>query len=278
MVIKTEKLSIKRCLHLALQLAAALTRAHYLYIIHRDLKPANVLIAEDDKLWLTDFGVAHVVDKERLTDTDALVGTLDYLAPEMLEGEAIDTRADIWAFGVMLFEMLTGNVPFHASSPAQLIMNIISQTIPKLEEIRPNTPPELLELISLMLEKDHNERIHSVRQIGATIETIIQGSNTHSTSDSLLPKTRRFDTPTPSSVQLEQRVYFTKSADGTQIAYATMEEGYPIVRIAHFLTHLDYDLRSPVWSHWLEELSKENTFIRYDERGSGMSDRNTHFR
>ncbi len=79
-----------------------MTRAHYLKIIHRDPKPANVLLAEDGTSRLTDFGAAHFGAEEGVTETGATVGTLHYLSPEALNGEAVDTRTDIWALGVML--------------------------------------------------------------------------------------------------------------------------------------------------------------------------------
>ncbi|MFN8374895.1 MAG: serine/threonine-protein kinase [Anaerolineae bacterium] len=102
------KLPIQRILEIGLDLADALTRAHRLQIVHRDLKPANVLLAEDGTPRLTDFGVAFIASKERVTGTGVAVGTLDYLSPESLKSDVIDTRTDIWSFGVMLFEMLTG--------------------------------------------------------------------------------------------------------------------------------------------------------------------------
>jgi serine/threonine-protein kinase len=101
-------LPIARAVEIGLEVADALTRAHHLGIIHRDLKPANVLLAKDGTPRLTDFGIAHVPESPRLTQTGILMGTVDYLSPEACSGEALDTRADIWAFGVVLYEMLIG--------------------------------------------------------------------------------------------------------------------------------------------------------------------------
>jgi len=101
-------LPLARVLEIALELADALTRAHHLKIIHRDLKPANVLLADDGTPRLSDFGVALMSADKRLTGSGVLIGTPEYLSPEMLNGDEIDARADLWAFGVMLFEMLTG--------------------------------------------------------------------------------------------------------------------------------------------------------------------------
>ena len=105
-------LSSQRTVEISLDLADALTRAPHLGIIYRDLKPANVLLAQDGTPRLTDFGIAKLADGSRLTQTGVLVGTVNYLSPEALSGEVLDFRTDIWAFGVLLFEMLTGKLPF----------------------------------------------------------------------------------------------------------------------------------------------------------------------
>lgn len=168
---------ISQVLRISIELADALTRAHYLKIIHRDIKPANVLIEEDGTSKLTDFGVAHIGTKERVTQMGALVGTPDYMAPEVVNGDDVDTRADIWSFGVMLFEMLAGRRPFGGESLSQVLIGIISHATPDLEEIRPDVPPALLDLIYRMLEKDRVARIPSVRLVGAELEAIIDGVN-----------------------------------------------------------------------------------------------------
>jgi serine/threonine protein kinase len=115
------KLSVEESLKMGLGLADALSRAHQLGIIHRDIKPANVLIAADGSPRLTDFGVAHMESEERLTGTGMALGTLDYLPPEVANGLAADARADVWAFGVLLYEMLTGQRPFRGSTTFLLL-------------------------------------------------------------------------------------------------------------------------------------------------------------
>lgn len=171
-LLKREPLSIPQTLEIALDLADALTRAHRLNIIHRDLKPANVLIADDGTPRLTDFGVASLGNLERVTENNLIVGTLDYLAPEALNGLRIDTRADIWAFGVMLFEMLAGKRPFGGELFSQVMSAILLQPTPDLEELRPDAPAGLVDLVYRMLEKDREARISSVRLVGAELESI----------------------------------------------------------------------------------------------------------
>ncbi len=174
---KEVKLPIKRALNVALELADALVRAHHLGIIHRDIKPGNVLLAEDGTPRLTDFGVAHIASKERVTDSGLAVGTLDYLPPELLNGEILDVRADLWAFGVLLYEMTMGNRPFSGNNIGQTIANILNQPVPDIELLRPDLPHSLVDLIYRLLEKDRNARIPTARQLGAELEAILAGDN-----------------------------------------------------------------------------------------------------
>jgi serine/threonine protein kinase/tetratricopeptide (TPR) repeat protein len=171
---KQEQLPVKRVLEIALDLSDALIRAHRLKILHRDLKPANILLAEDGSPRLTDFGVARLEDEPGVTRTGTVIGTLNYLSPEALNGFELDERSDIWAFGVVLYEMLAGHLPFEANTMTSLITTILTKEPPDLDEFRDDVPPTLAVLIDRMLRKDRDERIDSMRQIGAELERIIQ--------------------------------------------------------------------------------------------------------
>ncbi len=174
-LLKGDFLPIKQILNIALDLADALTRAHRLDIIHRDIKPANVLMAEDGTPRLTDFGIARLGGKERVTATNDIFGTIPYMPPEALTGEEIDARADIWAFGIMLYEMLTYRLPFNGKSLPEIVTCILQEMPPDLEAIRSDIPVAFADLIYRMLQKDPNARIPSVRLVGAEIEAILQG-------------------------------------------------------------------------------------------------------
>lgn len=204
---RDKMLPIARILEIALDLADALTRAHRLKIIHRDIKPANVLLAEDGTPRLTDFGVAHFGDSTRMTQTGSVIGTLAYLSPESCAGLDLDPRADIWAFGVMLYEMLTLQRPFDADNTAAMLNAILTETPQSLAELRPDTPPALVTLVENMLVKDRDQRIDSVRLVGAQLEAIIHGKDvpTHTT-------------PTPPT---------TKGRPITDTSAATMRIGAP---------------------------------------------------
>lgn len=171
-------LAIPHIVDIGIELSDALARVHRLDIIHRDIKPANVLLDIDGTPRLTDFGVAHVTDETRLTQTGYVFGTYAYVSPEACFGTHIDARTDIWSFGVMLYELLIGTVPFHETSPAAIVTAILSQPAPDMRKLRPDIPEALANLIYQMLQKDPERRISSVRKIGTILETILQGNVT----------------------------------------------------------------------------------------------------
>ncbi len=199
------QLPVQRVLEIALDIADALTRAHRLNIIHRDIKPANVLIDEEGLPRLTDFGVAHMGDRTRLTETGSLIGTYAYLSPEACQGVDLDERADIWAFGVMLYEMLAGQRPFVSDKVGTLLVQIMNQPVPSLIEYRPDVPIELAELVHWMLEREREDRAPTVRVVGAQLEGLMRGiDTTPQTGRASVQKVdaeakSRFATPTPSS-------------------------------------------------------------------------------
>lgn len=195
------QLDLATTLEISLDLADALTRAHRLKIIHRDLKPANVLLAEDGSPRLTDFGIArfggpNLNQGPRLTQTGMMLGTLDYLSPEACQGEELDARADIWAFGVILHEMLAGRRPFSGDTLAATLTAILTHPVPDIGALRPDLPDSLVDLVYRMLIKEREARIPSVRLVGAELEAILQeiGGQKESVGYIAPP---RFATPTP---------------------------------------------------------------------------------
>ena len=164
-------LSIKETLDVGIQIAEALAAAHRAGIVHRDLKPGNVMLTRAGAR-LLDFGLARTVasvaggdsgatlapDRTALTTQGTLLGTLHYMAPEQLDGREVDTRADIFAFGAVLFEMVTGLKAFEAETPARVLSAILRDEPARVATIVPVTPAGLDELIHTCLAKDPNER------------------------------------------------------------------------------------------------------------------------
>jgi serine/threonine protein kinase/tetratricopeptide (TPR) repeat protein len=160
-----------RCaMKLLLELTDALARAHHLQVTHRDIKPENVLLAADGTPRLSDFGLSRLADQEQ-TNGSLLIGTLPYLSPEALAGAPLDPRVDLWAIGVMLFEMLAGQRPFRGDSPAAVIRSILQNSVPDLRALCPEAPPALIEISQRLLERNPEQRIDSARQLGALLES-----------------------------------------------------------------------------------------------------------
>lgn len=166
--------AISEILSIVIDIADALTRAHRLNILHRDIKPANVLIANDGVVKLTDFGIASFNIGTNLTEEDSLIGTVAYLSPEACMGLKLDERADIWSFGVLLYELLTGSTPFKGDHPLAVINAILRQELPDLQEQSPDIPEPLADLLYRMLVKDREGRVPSIRLIGAELEGMLK--------------------------------------------------------------------------------------------------------
>jgi serine/threonine protein kinase len=163
-------LPVARATEIGIALANALLYAHRHGIIHRDLKPTNVLLTEDGTPRLTDFGVAYVADSTRLTQTGIRIGTVNYFCPEACNGEKLDERADIWALGVMLYEMLTGERPFTGRTIAATATAILTEPLPDLSRLRPGISPTLVDLVCHMLEKERHHRIPSMALVEAGLK------------------------------------------------------------------------------------------------------------
>jgi len=166
------KLPIERAVAIALELSDALSRAHHLDILHRDIKPANILLAEDGTPRLTDFGLARVGSSQALTSAGSILGTFAYLSPEACYHQTLDARSDIWSFGIVLFEMLTGQLPFEGDTPFELMRAIHHQPLPDPTWQRKDIPSALVDLLRHMLMKDRPARIASTRLVGAALEDI----------------------------------------------------------------------------------------------------------
>lgn len=251
---KEGPLPIEHILKLSIELADALTRAHHLKIIHRDLKPGNVLLAPSGTPLLTDFGIAYFATKERLTDTGFTIGTLDYLSPEALNGQMVDNRTDVWAFGVIMFEMLVGQRPFRGETPGQVVKSILVDPFPDLEAQRPDCPVALVDLVYRMLEKDRDARIRSMRRVGVELETIILGDDQRSALQPPVQSRQRtpdLDSPTvrisSSSLDLPAANRFETpvSASASRVRHNLPSQITPFVGRESELNELGRLLRTP---------------------------------
>src|SRR6185503_5400490 len=142
------------------QLADALGYAHARGIVHRDLKPANALVDSDGNLFLTDFGIAKLLESAspRLTQTDAIMGTPAYISPEQAQAQTVDQRSDIYSLGIVLYEMVTGRVPFTADTPLAVILKHISDPMPLPSALKTDIPAPIEQVILKALAKEPQDR------------------------------------------------------------------------------------------------------------------------
>lgn len=151
-------LSLRTVLQIMTGLADALSHAHSCNIVHRDIKPGNVLLTPDLTPRLADFGIARILTKAGLTNPGVLLGTLTYMSPEICNGEEATPQADMWSLGVVLFEMLTGYLPFDGSSPASIVTAILREPIPDVMKIRMDVPLELARVVRRLLHRELDKR------------------------------------------------------------------------------------------------------------------------
>jgi serine/threonine protein kinase len=167
-------LSIEECAEILQRLGSALDRAHSQNIIHRDLKPGNVLFDQYGDAFLADFGIVRVTGSDsNLTASGSLVGTPMYMSPEQVYGDKeLDGRSDIYALGVILFQMLTGHLPYEADTPAKLMMKHILDPVPDILSQRPDLPPEAEVVVSKALAKERDDRFETASDFSSALSTI----------------------------------------------------------------------------------------------------------
>ena len=158
LIIDNSQLPIDNCLSYATQIAEGLKAAHAKGIIHRDIKSSNIMITESGQVKIMDFGLAQIAGRAQLTKDYSMLGTAAYMSPEQARGEAVDQRTDIWSFGVVLYEMLTGQMPFRGEYEQAVIYSILNQEPPPLTELRKDVPDKLTQISATALAKDQAAR------------------------------------------------------------------------------------------------------------------------
>jgi serine/threonine-protein kinase len=165
------------------EVGEGLQHAHDAGIIHRDLKPSNVLIHSDGRALLADFGLARSANQDtRLTSAGFTLGTPGYMAPEQVMGRDLDHRCDIYAMGVMTFEMMTGRMPFAGASAVEIAVATVSTPVPSAAALNASLPDELDHVLARALAKDPAQRPNSVRELVALLGQVPQRRSTAAAS------------------------------------------------------------------------------------------------
>ena len=167
-------LDAQEALAYAIEIARGLTVAHGRNMVHRDIKPQNVLIDAEGRAKLTDFGISRQLEQDGMTATGRVLGTTDYVAPEQAMGHAVDPRSDIYSLGVVLYEMLIGQVPFHADSQVGVAMKHVNEELPDVQQRRPEISAAAALVVERATAKDPEQRYQEVGEMIDDLSTALE--------------------------------------------------------------------------------------------------------
>ncbi|MGH7496180.1 MAG: protein kinase domain-containing protein [bacterium] len=183
-------LIVDSAIDIAIQIAQGLAKAHAHGIVHRDLKPANIIVTKEGMVKIVDFGLALLADRPRLTKTGSTVGTMAYMSPEQARGEQVDHRTDIWALGVVVYEMLAGQLPFKGEYEHAVMYSILNVDPAPIRSLHAGVPAVLEEIVDKALQKRPGERYQDVNELLVELKLTAKGlaSQSASTSRNRFPK------------------------------------------------------------------------------------------
>lgn len=234
-------LSLKQSIAIARQICSALHEAHALGIAHRDLKPENIMIDKAGDVKLMDFGIARFVQGG--TTTTGIKGTPAYMSPEQAEGKTIDHRCDIYAFGLVLYEMLTGSAPFTGDTPLAVALQHVRDTPPAPSDKEPSVPPGIEQLIMRCLRKNPDDRYAAVADIEKTLESSADAA----------------PSPAPPRAATSRRItalfgetYFVIEPARARLLFLLIQAGYLALysAIVYHIESIERLLQQTGWSPW----------------------------
>jgi serine/threonine protein kinase len=174
---KLGRMSTQEAARILTHLAPALDEAHAKGIVHRDLKPGNILYDQYNDPYVSDFGIAKLSESQANVTGSAIVGTPAYMSPEQAQGESIDGRSDIYGLGVILFEMFTGQQPYHGDTPMSVVVKHITDPVPHILDIQPDLPSNLEKVVEKAMCKDRSQRYQTVKALAADLTAVANGKS-----------------------------------------------------------------------------------------------------
>lgn len=172
--IKQGRSTLGYAVRILAQIAPALDAVHAQGVVHRDLKPGNILLDGFGNAAISDFGIAHLTAVTMDLTGSAIIGTPSYMSPEQVRGDDLDGRSDVYALGVILFEMLTGHGPFHASTPMSVALKHLTDPVPSIRSLRPDLPVDVESILNKALAKDKERRYSSASELALDLQGILE--------------------------------------------------------------------------------------------------------
>jgi len=178
-IVKQGDIPLDKIIDYATQICEGLQEAHAVGIVHRDVKPANIILSKTGRPKIVDFGLAAIRGTEKLTQTGSTLGTVGYMSPEQAQGQEVDQRSDLFSFGVVLYEMITGRTPFARENDVATAQAIVSATPEPLSKYRANVPDDLQRIVTKLLEKDPQLRYQSAEGVIPDLKRLIATSTSY---------------------------------------------------------------------------------------------------
>jgi serine/threonine protein kinase len=222
--LKEKPQPINDAIDITIQIAQGLTKAHEKEIVHRDIKPANIILTSDSVVKILDFGLAKLSTQTKLTKEGSTVGTISYMSPEQARGDKVDHRTDIWSMGVILYEMLSGQLPFEGDYDQAVVYSIINDEPQTMTGLRTGVPMELERIISKCLQKNPAKRYQHVDELAVDLLKLQKEPESASTPQKKGTNTRRTKTVIVSLAILSILIlaiagyYFIYERDKSEIA------------------------------------------------------------
>ena len=212
-MIKNPRIPIETIVHIAKQIAAGLSHAHQNGIIHRDIKPQNILMNENLTCKITDFGIARAYGDTTLTQTNQMLGTVYYLSPEQAHGNVATAQSDIYSLGILIFEMITGQIPFKGESAVAIALKHLQEELPDIDKYRENVPQSVKNIVLQATMKNPNERYISSKELFDDLSTVLNPERLYEN------KYTGFKIPTQPVQNYNQTQYIDRKYNDAQYDY-----------------------------------------------------------
>ena len=215
---KNPKMPVETIVHIAKQIADGLSHAHQNGIIHRDIKPQNILMNNDLTCKITDFGIARAYGDTTLTQTNQMLGTVYYLSPEQARGNVATAQSDIYSLGILIFEMITGQIPFKGESAVAIALKHLQEELPEIDKYRENVPQSVKNIVLQATMKNPNERYISSKELVEDLTTVLNPERLFEN------KYTGFKIPNQSVQNYNQTQYIDRHSNEIQYGYTDYKE------------------------------------------------------